>query len=324
MGSWDSWDDVATNVNEDRSRSAIEAQTGYRPETLDELWNGKAERYFILIPGKRRRGSRTRSFETRKREMWRSQHYFYIFLMYIHLYPPEDNMIDTLVTSRCKVTRKGFYKDIMPLARKWSLYLNHIRWEDRLKYDNHHPMFPFQHTCIWDSTCMRVQRSPDWGLARNVVNGHYDFPCFLVLIAITFTGELVFGSELFRVNSYDAHTFMDTRHLHPQLPFERNLGDGHFRTVPRFDTPFQKDGGRMLLPHELIWNKWVQLPRSRVEHLNCEEPSHVWWRAIPWVGRAIGLVYKGHASRHSRRAAKKEGTRWPPLCRLWLVGSSLN
>jgi len=276
------WNDLATNNNADRSRTAVEAQTGYCSATLDVLWAGAME-HFIQIPGDGRRGG-GRHFKRRSREMWRAQHYFYILLMYIHLYPPEDNMIDVLQTAKCKVNRKGFYKDILPLAREWSLHVNHINWNDRLKFDNHHPMFPSSHTAIWDSTCIRVQRSPDWTLARNVVNGHYDFPCFLVLIAITFTGELVFASELLRVNSYDAHTFMDTRHLHPQYAFERNLGDGHFRTAPQFDTPFQKVAGVLLTVLELIWNKWLQLPRSRVEHLNTVVKNHRMFRGEPFRG----------------------------------------
>ena len=193
---WESWNDLATNNNADRS---VEAQTGYCAATVDVLWAG-AMKYFIKkIPEERRRQG-GRRITTRTRQMWRVHHCFYIPLMYIHLYSPEDCMIDTLETARCKVTRKGFYKDILPLAQRWSLHVNHINWKVRLKFDNHHPMFPVSHTAIWDFTCMRAQTSPDWTLTRNVVNGHYDFPCFLVFIAITFTGELVFGSKLFRVN----------------------------------------------------------------------------------------------------------------------------
>ena len=312
---WEQWADISRNNDADRSRPAVEAQAGYCAETLAVLWAG-AEDFFTLIPrGKRgRRGQRR--FKQRRREMWRAQHYFYIFLMYIHCYPPEDNMIDTLETTRCKVTRKGFYKDIMPLARQWAIHINHIHWKDRLKYDNHHPFFPFSHTAIWDSTCFRVQRSPHWCLARNVVNGHYDFPSFLVLIAITMTGELVYASGLFRVNSYDCHTYLDTRHLHPQQPFERHVGDGHFRTCPQFDTPCQKDGGRMLVDYELIWNKWLQLVRSRVEHLNTVVKNHKMFSGEPFRGwvRNLALFTKitVHATAVELRSRRdRDGPRYP-------------
>jgi hypothetical protein len=214
--------------------------------------------------------------------------------MYIHLYPAEDNMSDLLQTSRIDVSSESFYKDVLPLARLWALNLNHIKWEDRLKFNNHHPFFPVSHTVIWDTTCFRVQRSPDWSYSRFVVNGHYDFPCFLVLLGITFTGELVFSSGLFRVNSFDARTFMDSRHLHPQLPFEQNIGDGHFSTCPSFSTPAQKIGGRNLCVHEQIWNKWLQLVRSRVEHLNTVVKQHRMFKGEPFRGwvRQLSLFVK--------------------------------
>ena len=131
---------------------------------------------------------------------------------------------------------------------------------------------------------MRVQRATQWQYSRFVVNGHYDFPCFLVLIGITLTGDLVFGSDLFRVNAYDAHLFEDTRRLHPQLPHELNIGDGHFSTCPGFSTPVQKIGGRQLTVAEAIYNKWLQLVRSRVEHLNSVVKQHQMFKGEPYRG----------------------------------------
>ena len=169
-------------------------QTGYLPATLAELWEGAAQYFMHVHDG---RGQ----FHARETMLWRAQHYFYLTLCYIHRYSPKHNFMDEIQTSRLtgasSVSIGVFYKDILPLARLWSRNVNHIRWEDRLRFDNHHPFFPFSHTVIWDSTCMRVQRATQWQYSRFVVNGHYDFPCFLVLIGITLTGDLVFGSDLF-------------------------------------------------------------------------------------------------------------------------------
>ena len=41
--------------------------------------------------------------------MFKAQHYFYIFLMYIHTYPEEDKMIDILETQRIKVRRSSWF-----------------------------------------------------------------------------------------------------------------------------------------------------------------------------------------------------------------------
>ena len=97
-----------------------------------------------------------------------------------------------------------------------------------LQMDNHHPFFPTLFTTIWDTTCIRVEDSGDWALGRYTNNGHYDFPCYLVLLGITFTGLLVFYSGLHRSTAYDSHIFNDTAHLHPQHPCEMKICDGHF------------------------------------------------------------------------------------------------
>jgi len=280
---WEAWEDVARHQGKRLrgGRSVVQVQTGYLPATLAELWEGAAQYFMHVHDG---RGQ----FHARETMLWRAQHYFYLTLCYIHRYSPKHNFMDEIQTSRLtgasSVSIGVFYKDILPLARLWSRNVDHIRWGDRLRFDNHHPFFPFSHTVIWDSTCMRVQRATQWQYSRFVVNGHYDFPCFLVLIGITLTGDLVFGSDLFRVNAYDAHLFEDTRHLHPQLPHELNIGDGHFATCPGFSTPVQKIGGRQLTVAEAIYNKWLQLVRSRVEHLNTVVKQHQMFKGEPYRG----------------------------------------
>ena len=47
---------------------------------------------------------------------------------------------------------------------------------------------------------------------------------YLVLIGITFTGQLVYGSGLCRSSAYDSHIFDETKHEHPQLDLEMNIG----------------------------------------------------------------------------------------------------
>ena len=86
------------------------------------------------------------------------------------------------------------YKIILPAAKEWSLVINFIRWSDRLQFNNHHPMFPTLFTTLWDTTCNRIQEPRNCAVARYTCNGHYDFPCYLVLLGITFTGMLVFYS----------------------------------------------------------------------------------------------------------------------------------
>mmetsp|Transcript_7073 Transcript_7073/g.12768 ORF Transcript_7073/g.12768 Transcript_7073/m.12768 type:complete len:301 (-) Transcript_7073:227-1129(-) len=276
---WEPWEEVAAGSSKGRSfrhssrgggqLSTCEIQTGYAPSVLTELWSSAAP-HFV-----RHRDKNSRStWVHRTKQMWRSQHYFYVLLMYIHLYPPHNNMVDILVTSRVHVDFNCFYKMILPSAHSWSLVIDEIRWEARLDLDNHHPFFPYLHTVIWDSTCFMVEKPTDWTFGRLVVNGHYDWPCLLVLLGINFKGEIVFMSGMHRSTAYDANIFEDTRHLHPQFDWEMNLGDGHFATVRNFNTPAQKTGGRELNDTEKLWNRMLQLVRARVEHLNTVVKAH--------------------------------------------------
>lgn len=196
-----------------------------------------------------------------------------------------------------------------------------------------------------------MQKPGDWSFGRNVVNGHYDFPwrvappihalsllllsaactsgaltythiyllshcSYLVLTAITFTGQLIFGSDLMRSTAYDAHIYQETEHLHPQLPWELNIGDGHFATCARFFTPAQKTGGRALTSREIMWNEWLQLVRSRVEHINTVIKNHRMFKGEPYRGWVRNLKIFVRISLHGaaaelRHRAQRDGDRYP-------------
>jgi len=145
---WETWGNIGINPEADRSRHHSAAQTGYAPATLDVLWTSAEPSFTLIYEGNGR-------YKTRQEEMFKAQHYFYIFLMYIHTYPEEDKMIDTLETQRIKIGRRSFYKYILPLGRRWATHIDLIRWEDRLSPMNHHAYFPVDVTVIWDTTCFR-------------------------------------------------------------------------------------------------------------------------------------------------------------------------
>ena len=48
-------------------------------------------------------------YKTRQEQMFKAQHYFYIFFMCIHTYPEEDKMINILETQRIKVRRSSWF-----------------------------------------------------------------------------------------------------------------------------------------------------------------------------------------------------------------------
>ena len=225
------WKEIAVNGNKERGRrSGPEAQTGYSAGALDELWAG-AEPYFSMC-------FYDGALRKRTRELWRPVHYFFVFLMYIHLYPAKDNCVDILRTKKLAgVEYSFFFKVIMPLARNWNAAIDHIRWSDRLDPMNHHPYFPILTTVMWDTTCFRVQKPKDWTFGRYVVNGHYDFPC-------AYRHDLHRANRLCQqLSALDCICFPyfeDTHHKHPQFDWEMDIGDGHFGTCPNFFTPIFK------------------------------------------------------------------------------------
>ena len=157
-----------------------------------------------------------------------------------------------------------------------------------LQMDNHHPCFPTLFTTIWDTTCIRVEDSGDWALGRYTNNGHYDFPCYLVLLGITFTGLLVFYSGLHRSTAYDSHIFNDTAHLHPQHPCEMNIGDGDFKNSRNFATPPTKPQGGHFSNADFIFMQYLQLARSRIETLNTVFKCHGMFQSV-FRGHVVNL-----------------------------------
>ena len=162
------WSEVsaATKTRRKDGKPAWEADTGYDEDTLNALFAG-AEPFFSEVP------DGNGGFKKRTRELWRAQHYFYIFFCYIHNYPTEGYAPTALRTSRLpEVSLDTFYKCIMPVARNWSVQVDHIRlvdnasiltihfsnadcaksrWNERLDPMNHHGLpvpFPALKNCF--------------------------------------------------------------------------------------------------------------------------------------------------------------------------------
>jgi hypothetical protein len=114
---------------------------------------------------------------------------------------------------------------------------------------------------------------------------------------------------LCKSTSYDAWIFDDSRHLHPQFPYEQNLGDGHFSTCASFLTPVQAVGGRMLTATENTWNEWLQMPRSRVEHVNKVIKKHAMFTGLPFRGFVRNLKVFVNVSIHGAAAELRNRNR---------------
>jgi hypothetical protein len=94
-----------------------------------------------------------------------------------------------------------------------------------------------------------------------------------------------------------------------------NIGDGHFATTPCFFTPAQATGGRVLSAEEVTWNEWLQLVRSRVEHINTVVKNHRMFKGEPYRGWVRNLKLFVRVSLHGaaaeiRSRAHRDGDRY--------------
>jgi hypothetical protein len=105
-----------------------------------------------------------------------------------------------------------------------------------------------------------------------------------------------------RSTAYGASIFRDTKHEHPQFPWELNIGYGRFSTCAIFFTPTQAIGGRQLSTQEVTWNEWLQLVRSRVEHLNTVVKNHRMFKGEPYRGWVRNLQVLVKISTHGAAA----------------------
>ena len=92
-----------------------------------------------------------------------------------------------------------------------------------------------------------------------------------------------------RSTAYEAHIYEDTYFEHPQLPWELNIDDDHFATCLSFFTRIQATNGHVLTALETTWNEWIQLVRSRVEHINTVIKNHRMFKGEPYRGYVRNL-----------------------------------
>lgn len=72
----------------------------------------------------------------------------------------------------------------------------------------------------------------------------------------------------------DAHLHLKGIELHPFLPQELALGDGHYRCLDHFITPFPEPPNGHLTDRQYLINVIITHYRSRVEHVNRKIEHH--------------------------------------------------
>ena len=95
------------------------------------------------------------------------------------------------------------------------------------------------------------------------------------------------------------------------------IGDGHFATCLHFFYTWAKVYGRAFAPLEDMWNKWLQLPRSRIEHLNSVIKSHAMFSGDPYRGWVRNLKAFVNISLHGAALEMRVNQRTRPRRSMW-------
>ena len=109
------------------SDNKVHARTGYHPEQLDVAWD-QVRRF--LGPLRPLRGHDN------------TKAYFFLIFVYVHLLPPALNTHVLLTPTTGSLSKSTFYRRLGPLIDLTARHMNLIRWENRLRRDNHVLHFP--------------------------------------------------------------------------------------------------------------------------------------------------------------------------------------
>ena len=205
-------------------------------------------------------------------------------------------------------------------------FLDEIRWDDRLAYENHHSFFPTGVSFIVDTYPIAVYAPTD-PLARALlyVPDKYAAVVYKGEIVTDLLGRVISFTALHLGVAHDATIWSLSRHLRPVRVGEFGIGDAIYFSIPELITDFlpiaNQGPGVPPLPltaAEEQWNSEKNGVRSRIEHAVSEQqrPFGMYqtkFRGDPCLLEACQIV-TAQANRAARRiiGPKYDGYGWHP------------
>lgn len=154
---------VEGEVFDAMASNACRALTGYPALLLAYLWNT----YSNAFP------EGPRGAPSWKGDRWGKKYtkqlvYFYLFFVYIHMYPTNAQMSHTLRVAGQDngISHTTFYTLVMPIGHALANAVAEINYDDRLDPMNHHPFFPVGVTQIFDTFPIYVATPSDWRVRK--------------------------------------------------------------------------------------------------------------------------------------------------------------
>jgi hypothetical protein len=242
----------------------VQHDTGYQVDTLDELWDN----FNDALP---------RQLYPDDPEI--AEAFFYLSFVYIHYYPTNAQSPRVLWTPQLQLKGRGITTDqlkayIIPTIVALALAMKDttrsyrcIRWEDRLRHDNHTALIPSVVTGAVDTGPVLVCQPKRRKMSRLLYQPKYHACVYKFQLIVSFLGHIVGYSGLHNGTEPDCNIWNQTQQHHQMGPDEKILADGIYIGIPELIVKYDKDqtadGGRA---HQDT-NDIIDLYRARVEHL---------------------------------------------------------
>jgi hypothetical protein len=251
----------------------VQHDTGYQVDTLDELW----EHYEDALP---------RHLYPDDPQL--AETYFYMAFVYIHYYPTNAQCPRVLWSPQLEVKGRGITTDqlksyVLPTIVALALAMGDksrayqcIRWEDRLRHDNHTALLPALVTGAVDTGPVYVCQPKRSKCSRHLFQPKYHAPVYKFQLIISFLGHIVGYTGLHDGVEPDSQIWQQTASMHPMEPGELILADGIYigqgceQLLVKYDKDATAAGGR----DYQATNDLIDLYRARVEHLMHEVSLH--------------------------------------------------
>lgn len=254
--------------------------------------------------------------------------YFFMAFVYIKMYNTTRAFGKWFTWSAQfkQVSYYTFLNVIRPMIYMMAHFLDEIRWDDRLAYENHHSFFPTGVSFIVDTYPIAVYAPTD-PLARALlyVPDKYAAVVYKGEIVTDLLGRVISFTALHLGVAHDATIWSLSRHLRPVRVGEFGIGDAIYFSIPELITDFlpiaNQGPGVPPLPltaAEEQWNSEKNGVRSRIEHAVSEQqrPFGMYqtkFRGDPCLLEACQIV-TAQANRAARRiiGPKYDGYGWHP------------
>ena len=242
----------------------VQHDTGYQCDTLDELWDN----YNDALP---------RHLYPDDPQL--AEVYFYLAFVYIHLYPTNAQAPRVLWSPQLQLRGRGILVDqlksyVLPTVVALAIAMRDkarpyqcIRWEDRLRHDNHTALLPAVVTGAVDTGPVFVCNPKRSKMSRLLHQPKYHACVYKFQLVCSFLGHIISYSGLHDGVEPDSNIWQQTSQDHKMEPGELLLADGIYIGAGFEQLMVKYDKGQTRSTAHQDINDVIDLYRARIEHM---------------------------------------------------------